>query len=111
MNGSWRRRVWGALALLVLVVPAARAQDPIHKAGRGIVNVLTAWIEVPNQISVGLHREHPVKGLGWGITKGLALMGTRLVLGLYEAVTFPIPCPKGYASPYEGLELADYAWE
>ena len=31
--------------------------------------------------------------------------------GLYELLTFPFPYPKDYASPYEQMELTDYAWD
>lgn len=89
----------------------AWAQDPIHKVGRGIVNVLTSWIEIPKNLHLGTQEENPLVGVGWGILKGCGLAVTRLVVGAYETVTFPIPYPKGYASPYEGLELPDYPWE
>ena len=87
------------------------AQDPIHKAGRGVVNVLTGWIELPKQIHMGSQEENPVTGLGWGLVKGVGMTVFRMGIGLYEALTFPIPYPKGYASPYEQMELSDYAWE
>ena len=86
-------------------------RDPIHKAGRGLTNVLTCWIEVPKNFHLGTQEDNPVFGAGWGLVKGLGLGATRLVVGAYEAVTFPVPIPKDYASPYEGLELSDYAWE
>jgi len=35
----------------------------------------------------------------------------RSGVGLYETVTFPIPLPTGFASPYEQMALNDYAWE
>lgn len=89
----------------------AWAQDPIHKAGRGLTNVLTCWIELPKQIHMGSQESNPVAGLAWGLVKGIGLTGLRVGVGIYEAVTFPIPYPKGYASPYDGMELTDYAWE
>ena len=90
---------------------AAWAQDPIHKAGRGVVNVLTGWIELPKQIHLGAQEENPLTGLAWGLVKGAGLTVLRAGVGLYEAVTFPLPYPKGFASPYEQMELTDYAWE
>ena len=90
----------------------AWAQDPIHKAGRGITNVLTGWIELPKQIHLGSQKANPITGLAWGLVKGAGLAVLRIGVGLYEAVTFPIPYyPKAFASPYPGMELADYAWE
>ena len=89
----------------------AFAQDPIHKVGRGVGNVLTCWIEVPKNLHLGTQEENPLLGVGWGLVKGSGLAATRLVVGAYEALTFPIPIPKDYASPYEGMELPDFAWE
>ena len=110
-----KRLAWtaGALAIGVLGFAGtpAWAQDPIHKMGRGVTNVLTGWIELPKQIHLGRQEENPVAGLGWGFFKGAGLALLRSGVGLYEALTFPLPYPKGFASPYEQMELNDYAWE
>ena len=87
------------------------AQDPIHKAGRGVTNLLTGWIELPKQIHMGSQEANPVSGLVWGLVKGVGLTVLRGGVGIYEAVTFPIPYPKDFASPYDLMELTDYAWE
>jgi len=106
-----------ALAMAVVIgtglwsSPAVWAQDPIHKMGRGVVNLLTSWIEIPKNMHLGLLEEQPLFGLGRGVIKGLGLTALRAGVGVYEAITFPIPAPRGYASPYEHMELADYAWE
>ena len=101
-----------ATGLALLAAPAAGwAQDPLHKAGRGVVNVLTGWIEIPKQIHLGSQEENPVTGLGFGIAKGVGLTVLRIAVGVYEAVTFPVAYPKDFASPYDGMELTDYAWE
>ena len=108
------RRVWhGMLVAIVMAAmsPAVHAQDPIHKAGRGLTNVLTGWIELPKNIHLGTQEDNPILGIGLGLVKGTGLTLTRLALGAYEAVTFLIPYPPAYASPYEGLELPDYPWD
>lgn len=107
------RRVIGALtaAAGLLIAPAAWAQDPIHKMGRGMVNVLTSWIEVPKQLDRGRREDNPLAGLSSGILKGVGLTLLRVGVGAYEIVTFPVPYPKAFASPYEQMELQDYAWE
>lgn len=87
------------------------AQDPIHKMGRGAVNVLTGWLELPKQFHMGTQEQNPVAGMCWGLLKGAGLTVVRAGVGIYEAVTFPLPYPKDYASPYELMELPDYAWE
>lgn len=109
------RRYWlGVLvgvALLSLGPREASAQDPIHKMGRGLGNVLTCWIEIPKNFHLGMQEANPVLGAGGGLIKGTGMAITRFALGAYEAVSFLIPYPKQYASPYEAVELPDYAWE
>lgn len=108
-----RRAVCAALVLagVSLWCVPAWAQDPIHKMGRGVVNVLTGWIELPKQIHLGSQEDNPVIGVGSGLFKGVGLTVLRSGVGIYEALTFPLPYPKNYASPYEQMELNDYAWE
>ena len=99
-------------SLVLISLPAgAWAQDPIHKMGRGVVNVLTGWLELPKQIHLGAQESNPVTGLAQGTLKGMSLTLLRTGIGIYEAVTFPIPYPEHFASPYEPMELSDYSWE
>ena len=89
----------------------ACAQDPIHKLGRGVSNVLTWWVELPKNFSLGMQEDNPLLGIGGGLLKGSGLALTRLAIGAYETLSFLVPFPKDYASPYETMELQDYAWE
>ena len=98
-------------ASLVSLSGPVWAQDPIHKMGRGVVNLLTGWLEIPKNFSQGKEEENPFTGMVWGVVKGTGLGLTRMVVGAYETVTFLIPYPHDYASPYEAMELPDYAWE
>ena len=100
-----------AMGLSLGAAQPAFAQDPIHKLGRGVVNVLTSWIEIPKQFSLGLQESNPMTGMLWGLLKGGAYTILRIDTGAYEAVTFPLPLPKGYVSPYYHMEIDDYAWE
>ena len=108
-----RRVAMGAVILGIAMAAGQRAwaQDPIHKAGRGVVNVLTGWLEIPKQIQLGTQEHNPVFGAGRGAVKGVGLTLLRGGVGIYEALTFPLPLPHGYSSPYELMELPDYAWE
>ena len=112
------RRLGGTASTIVMVAvfmgvnsPAACAQDPIHKLGRGVSNILTCWLEVAKNFHEGMQEDNPLAGATWGIVKGLGLGATRLVVGAYETVSFPLPYPKEYASPYAGMELPDYPWD
>jgi putative exosortase-associated protein (TIGR04073 family) len=108
---QWLTLLGCGVAAQLAIGPAAWAQDPIHKMGRGVVNVLTGWLEVPKQIHLGKQEENPLAGVGRGILKGASLTVLRAGVGMYEALTFPLPYPKAFASPYEQMELPDYAWE
>ncbi len=111
LNSPVVARVMITAALWGVCASPARAQDPIHKMGRGLTNVLTGWIELPKQVHLGSQQDRPLAGLSWGLVKGLGMTVLRSGLGVYEAVTFPIPYPKEFASPYERMELPDYAWD
>lgn len=110
-RGMAVRSVLVAGALVCGMSAPAWAQDPIHKMGRGVVNVLTGWIELPKQVHLGGQEDNPVVGLSRGLFRGASLTVIRGGVGIYEALTFPLPYPKGFASPYEQMELPDYAWE
>lgn len=102
----------GIAAVIVLSSAApAWAQDPIHKMGRGVVNVLTGWIEIPKRVHLGAQQDNAVVGVGRGLLDGAGMGLLRVGVGLFEAVTFPIEYPKDFASPYEQMHVNDYAWE
>ena len=117
MNNTarWSARLVFAMVLAGGVIgrpmPKAWAQDPIHKMGRGLVNVLTGWLELPIHLNLGWQSHSPVTGAALGLITGAGRTVLRTGVGLYEVVTFPIPIPKGFASPYEGMALSEYAWE
>jgi len=105
------RIVVPGLLFFVLSAEAVLAQDPVHKAGRGIVNVITGWLEIPKQIHVGSREANSVTGMSRGLLRGFSLTFLRMGVGVFEAVTFPFEYPAKYASPYESMERPDYAWE
>lgn len=106
-----RIRTLIVIAAIITMPLNAFAQDPIHKFGRGVVNVLTGWIEIPKQIHIGSQQDNNLTGAIVGVGKGIANAVLRLGVGLYEAVSAPAPYPRGFISPYQDLQLPDYAWE
>jgi putative exosortase-associated protein (TIGR04073 family) len=100
-----------ALAGLLMGAPPLWAQDPIHKMGRGVANLLTGWIELPKHLLQGSRMDNPLIGLGQGLLVGTGYTLLRGGLGLYETLTFCLPYPSQYASPYAQRQLTDYAWE
>jgi putative exosortase-associated protein (TIGR04073 family) len=67
------------------------------KLARGIVNVLTGWVEIPKQVDETTTASGA--GVGWtfGTLKGLAYGFVRTAGGIYEVITFPFPAPPHYA--------------
>jgi len=109
----FKRMGWaaGIVGVGLLTSPLVMAQDPIHKIGRGVTNVLTSWIEMPKHIHLGSQQPNPVTGMGMGLLKGITLAILRGGIGAYETVTFLLPYPKGFGSPYEPMALPDFVWE
>ena len=85
---------------VILVSPAYAEGDIVGKMGnklkRGIVNVVTGWVEIFNQP----RKVAETEGWGSGMTKGVALgVGwtvARTVVGAWDTVTFLFPIPSDY---------------
>jgi putative exosortase-associated protein (TIGR04073 family) len=68
----------------------------LHKLGRGIANVLTGWMEIPKEIAEAWRETDPITGLIVGTIKGVGYTIVRVVAGVYEILTFPMPFPENY---------------
>jgi putative exosortase-associated protein (TIGR04073 family) len=68
----------------------------MHKLGRGVVNVLTCWVEVPRNIAAEWEKTDPATGFVLGTVKGFGWGFARLATGVYETFTFPLPVPENY---------------
>jgi putative exosortase-associated protein (TIGR04073 family) len=87
--------------------------SPATKLGRGVTNTLTGWIEVPKHTLMGVFNCNvtPLEGIGVGLARGFGRAIERTGIGIYEAVTFPIPgyypllCPE-----YISLEQNCMRW-
>ncbi len=102
-------RRWMAVFLLMIAMVAAAAApasavgneiDTLGgigaKLSRGMVNLVTGWLEIPKQISAVWQESGAGPGMTMGFTKGLGFAVGRTVVGAYEIVTFPAPLPDGY---------------
>lgn len=68
-----------------------------RKLGRGLVNVVTGWAEIPVQLGTGMSETESIEGFFLGFGKGLVWTILRTGAGVYETVTFFIPLPANYA--------------
>ncbi|MCE5229151.1 exosortase system-associated protein, TIGR04073 family [bacterium] len=67
-----------------------------HKLGRGVVNVVTCWVEIPRSITIQWENTDPVSGLFVGGIEGIGWGFARFATGVYEVFTFPFPVPSGF---------------
>ncbi len=79
------------------------AEDAFHKLQRGIVNVVSAPIEIPKQtktywIAGSEKTPHIIVWVVSGVMKGLVMTTTRFGSGLWDVISFPLDVPSGYAS-------------
>jgi putative exosortase-associated protein (TIGR04073 family) len=67
--------------------------SPATKLGRGITNAVTGWLEIPKHTLVGTFNcnVNPLEGLAVGFIRGTGRAIERTGVGIYEAVTFPLP--------------------
>ncbi len=62
-----------------------------RKFGRGLANVAFGWMEIPMGINEVSNKDNPVAASTWGPIYGTGKALRRTAVGVYEAVTFPIP--------------------
>ena len=102
---SARRLCVPALAFLLVVgspVSAAHAAQQLKaggaatKLGRGVVNVITGWVEIPKRMYETSTNQGTAAGLTWGLLRGFGYGFVRTAAGFYEVFTFPVPQPPDY---------------
>lgn len=65
------------------------------KLQRGFLNIVTSWLEIPRQVKgVTEETDDAFAGITYGMAKGIALTGARIVAGAFDVVTF-------YFAPYD----------
>ena len=75
---------------------APQGHNALRKLGRGFSNLLFGVVEVPNQFTKVNADQGGGAAVTYGVGKGFVRWIGRELVGVYEIVTFPIPCPKGY---------------
>lgn len=104
-----KKTLWSLaiLAAAAVAVPAGASAGDIyrdksdvgkmfHKLGRGIVNVVTSWVEIPRHVADEWEQTDPATGIVLGTVKGVGWTVARALTGVYETVTFPFPVPADY---------------
>lgn len=68
----------------------------IGKLLRGVVNVITGWVEIPKRVHETTETSGAGTGFTWGLLRGLGYGFVRTAAGAYDTVTFLVPAPPGY---------------
>ena len=84
------------LSLIVSSATPAFCNGPVTKLGRGLCNMVTFPLEVPEQISRMNNSDGPFAASTVGVLKGLGWAVGRACVGVFEAATFIFPAPKNY---------------
>ncbi len=84
------------LIISIFLTAGAFADNAVTKLGRGIANIGTCVLEIPKAIGDSNTEDGPIAAATVGVLTGILKTGVRLVVGVYEVVTFPIPAPKHY---------------
>ncbi|MFH1645208.1 MAG: exosortase system-associated protein, TIGR04073 family [Candidatus Omnitrophota bacterium] len=90
------------LCFAAITLPAFAQEGSVvekmgKKLGRGIVNIVTGWVELPKNIyDTSVETENPLMGITYGTLKGVGMSVVRTGAGAYEVVTFLFPLPQDY---------------
>ncbi|MBI3268685.1 MAG: exosortase system-associated protein, TIGR04073 family [Planctomycetes bacterium] len=68
----------------------------VSKFTRGLLNILTGWIEIPKQIARTAKEDGAGKGATIGFLKGIGMAVARTAAGVLEAGLFFAPFPEDY---------------
>lgn len=92
-----------ALFLVGVMGINAQAEDSIDKLGRGSVNVLTGWLEIPKTVYEDSVDKNPLFGGTFGIVHGAANAIYRTAAGIADIATAPFP-------PYDQYIIPEYVF-
>ena len=76
----------------------------------GVMNVITGWMEIPYNITETWKDTDPFTGFVVGGIKGFFWGWARTCTGLYDVVTFPFPVPKDYEPLMEPEYILPEIW-
>lgn len=107
-------------AIFAISTPSVEASDiyreqsaidaMMEKLGRGLVNILTGWVEIPKNIAKKWRETDPFTGFVVGGIKGIGWGFARTMVGVYETVTFPFPIPRDYQPLMEPEYILPSVW-
>lgn len=99
--------VVASIALVFAFSSAVDAQSAPRKAGRGLAGMTTAFLEIPGNMVAESDRRGPGVGIPVGFAIGCGMIVPRVLVGVYEFVSAPIPVPAGYRP----ILSPEYPWD
>lgn len=86
-------------SLFISLITPVFANEPKDKLSRGVANVLSAPLEILQNIDIEWKlSNNAATGIFAGLFKGLAWTCGRLMSGAWDILTFALPKPKDYNS-------------
>jgi putative exosortase-associated protein (TIGR04073 family) len=81
--------------LMMVVSHSAYADTSAQKFGRGLAGMTCGVMELPGNI-IKETNARGAEGLPFGLAKGVGMIVTRELVGVYEFITAPFPLPAGF---------------
>ncbi|MGR8929099.1 MAG: exosortase system-associated protein, TIGR04073 family [Gammaproteobacteria bacterium] len=94
MNKLKKLTLTSSLALM-LITGGVQADTAAQKFGRGLAGMTCGFLELPGNLVRETNTRGPA-GIPLGFAKGLGMMVTRELVGVYEFVSAPFPVPAGF---------------
>lgn len=79
----------------------------LRKAQRGFLNIALCPFEISNELAKEVRNDTLPPSWFAGIGRGSIYAVGRALVGVYELVTFPIPCP----ASYKPVIQPEFPWE
>jgi putative exosortase-associated protein (TIGR04073 family) len=76
-----------------------------QKFGRGLAGMTCGFLELPGNIVKETQKQGAV-GIPMGLAKGVGMIVTRELVGVYEFVSAPFPVPSGF----KPILSPEYPW-
>ena len=92
------------LSLIINLAIPAFCDDSTTKLGRGLSNIITFPLEIPEQISRVNNTDGPFAAMTVGVLRGLGSAIERMCIGLGETLTFMSPGANEYKSTLKDPE-------
>lgn len=87
--------IWAVILLLSAISTTVQADTAAQKFRRGLAGMTCGFLELPGNIVRETDRAG-IAGLPTGLARGVGMIVTRELVGVYEFITAPFPIPTGF---------------